>query len=250
MCLRHTAHESLDSLPQCCGVSQPTFIQRGWLMSSFLHSASSLASIASSGLESKLRKRLDFPTGSCGVCLPALSRRIGTMATDSQPAHATLAPIASARKATSAYARAAASHHAPFDGDGRKSPLRRVLTRTAAADSCLHRLHTAPKTLSSPVSNVFFARESPVFPPLIRSAKSRRAGRTGPPLARKPRSDNCDNCGNPAHTPRGLPPSSPRYPCEPLASRLPPERAACPRAAGPLGYGSQPSHGTRGEAQQ
>jgi len=189
---------------------------------------------------------LDFPTGSCGVCLPALSRRTGMMATDGQSTHATLAAIAPSRERMAAHARPPTSHPPLLDRDSPKSPLRRILTRTAAAASCLHRLHTTPKTLSSPVSNVFAARESPVFPPLIRSAKSRRAGRAGPPLARKPRSDNC---GNPAYMPCGTPPSSPRCPCEPLASRLRRARAACSRAAGPLGYGSQPSHGTRGEAQ-
>lgn len=221
-------------------------------MSSSLRSAPSLPSIACTDLGLWLRKHLDFPTGSCGVCLPALSGRIGTMATDGQPAHAMLATIAPSRKPTRALAHPPTSGRAAIDVARAMSPPCRILTRTAATAACLHRLHAAPKTLSSPVCNVFFARGSPVFPPSIRSAKSRRVGRAGPPLARKPRSDNCDNCdncGNPAHTPCGAPPSSPRCPCEPLASRLRRARAACSRAAGPLGYGSQPSHGTRGEAQ-
>lgn len=155
-------------------------------MSSSLRTASSLASIAGTGAEPKLRKHLDFPTGSCGVCLPALSRRTGTMATDGQPAHATLATIASSRKPTRALSHPPTSGRAAIDVARAKSPTRRFLTRTAATAGCLHRLHVTPKTLSSPVSNVFAARESLVFRPSIRSAKSRRADRAGPPPGRSP----------------------------------------------------------------
>ncbi len=227
-------------------------------MSFSLRSTSSLTSIAGTGLESTIRKRLDFPTGSCGVCLPALSRRTGSMATDGQPAHATLPTLASSRKPTRVLAHPPTSGRAAIDVARAKSPTPRALTRAAAAAGCLHRLHITPKTLSSPVSNVFVAAGCPVFRPSIRSAKSRRADRAGPPPARSPPANLVAIFAIIAEIPRTHPAArrgarrrrSPRYPCEPLASRLPPERAACPRAAGPLGYGSQPSHGTRGEAQQ
>lgn len=73
--------KALDALPQTCGRSLPTFVkQRIGLM---LH-----------------RKRLDFATGNCGVSLPTLFARIGSMAAHgrtppSVPRHALQAHSAS-----------------------------------------------------------------------------------------------------------------------------------------------------------
>jgi hypothetical protein len=71
---------AVDSLAQFCGLSLPTFTQRGWPVPSSLHVTPSLASIASTCLTSRPHKRVDFLTGNCGLCPPTLFRRIGIMA--------------------------------------------------------------------------------------------------------------------------------------------------------------------------
>jgi hypothetical protein len=54
-------------------------------MSSFIYAASSSAGIASTDPISRQRKRVDFLTRYCGLSLPTLFKRIGTMAADGQP---------------------------------------------------------------------------------------------------------------------------------------------------------------------
>ena len=53
------------------------------------------ASTACTGWAAPLTRHVDFPTGFCGLSLPALFKRIGTMAADGQPAKTTPTTIAS-----------------------------------------------------------------------------------------------------------------------------------------------------------
>ena len=76
---------SVDSLAQSCGLSLPTFNQRGWFMTLSIHAASSLACIASRSPASPQYTRVDFLTRYCGLSLPTLFERIGIMASDGQP---------------------------------------------------------------------------------------------------------------------------------------------------------------------
>ena len=75
----------LDSIAQSCGLSLPTFNQRGWFMSSSIDAAASPACIASTSPASRQQKRVDFLTRYCGLSLPTLFKRIGIMAVDGQP---------------------------------------------------------------------------------------------------------------------------------------------------------------------
>jgi hypothetical protein len=78
--------ESLDSLAQSCGLSLPTFNQRGWFMTPSIHVApSSSACTAGTSPASRPQKRVDFLTRYCGLSLPTLFERIGTMAASGQP---------------------------------------------------------------------------------------------------------------------------------------------------------------------
>ena len=78
--------ESLDSLAQSCGLSLPTFNQRGWFMTSSICAApSSSACTAGTSPASRPQKRVDFLTRYCGLSLLTLFERIGTMAASGQP---------------------------------------------------------------------------------------------------------------------------------------------------------------------
>jgi hypothetical protein len=77
--------QELDSKAQSCGLSLPTFNQRGWFMTLLIHAAASPACIASTSPASRQQKRVDFLTRYCGLSLPTLFKRIGIMAVDGHP---------------------------------------------------------------------------------------------------------------------------------------------------------------------
>ena len=83
--------------PSCKVVACPCqpSTQRGWLMPSSIHAAPSSARIAGARPASRQQERVDFLTGYCGLSLPTLFRRIGTMAADSQPLQTTPSSITS-----------------------------------------------------------------------------------------------------------------------------------------------------------
>jgi hypothetical protein len=81
------AATGLDSLAQFCGLSLPTFNQRGWIMSSSVYATSSSASTASTDPTSRQQKRVDFLTRYCGLSLPTLFKRIGTITADANRFH-------------------------------------------------------------------------------------------------------------------------------------------------------------------
>jgi hypothetical protein len=93
---------AVDSVAQSCGLSLPAFNKGVWPMLSFGHTLSSrrvfplaCAGTACRGQAAAPAKHVDYLTRSCGLSLPALFKRIGTIATDGQPANTTPTTIAS-----------------------------------------------------------------------------------------------------------------------------------------------------------
>ena len=83
-CAYQDDENRVDSLAQSCGLSLPTFNKRGWNMTAHIHSASTIAGVASTPPFTPCLKRVGFTPGNCGLSPPALFERIGIAAAESQ----------------------------------------------------------------------------------------------------------------------------------------------------------------------